>query len=386
MALYTIYEFMKKVGVNDVSLIADMENHGFLTPANQTLAGTRYYSKQQVKNFEYLYSLYVDFCRKQANKKNLESEPIVTVVGQSVIPALKPVAEDLASTKTYTEYTYTVKVVEPTCTTKGYTEHICNENKLKSYKDTEVAALGHDYVKTIEEATCQKEGKESETCSRCGHTRSNVIKAIGHNYQEYKKIQATCSMAGSEEYKCAICGDIKNTPIPALGHTFEEVILQAGSCTEDRITKKVCSMCQEETPEETIAATGHSIITEVVNVTCMEDGYTKHTCEKCDYVDKTDIIPATGHDFVEEIEYEATEETPGKKMLTCSTCGYQTSEEIPCLPPATTSVSNMLKALQKMQSENELELQKGEEEARLYEEKVNSYTGPMTVQGKKRTF
>lgn len=55
-------------------------------------------------------------------------------------------------------YTWTKNVVNPFCTTKGYTEYICNEDPSKSYIDQNsyVAALGHDVDPTT--------GK----CTRCG--------------------------------------------------------------------------------------------------------------------------------------------------------------------------------------------------------------------------
>ena len=67
MKYYTTYEFMSKLNIRDTKLLEDMESKGFLRPANQTYAGTKYYSKEQIKNFDYIYSLYVDFCRKHSN-------------------------------------------------------------------------------------------------------------------------------------------------------------------------------------------------------------------------------------------------------------------------------------------------------------------------------
>ena len=49
------------------------------------------------------------------------------------------------------EHNYTERVVEPTCTEKGYTLHTCSCGEF--YKDNETDALGHNYVDGV--------------CSRC---------------------------------------------------------------------------------------------------------------------------------------------------------------------------------------------------------------------------
>ena len=80
-------------------------------------------------------------------------------------------------THTYTEtipakkYTFTVTVVDPTCTEQGYTLHTCNENAEKSYKDNYTNALGHDYKEVTTPATCKDAGKVENVCQRCGDTQ-----------------------------------------------------------------------------------------------------------------------------------------------------------------------------------------------------------------------
>lgn len=80
-------------------------------------------------------------------------------------------------THTYTEtipakkYTFTVTVVDPTCTEQGYTLHTCNQNAEKSYKDNYTDALGHDYKEVTTPATCKDAGKVENICQRCGDTQ-----------------------------------------------------------------------------------------------------------------------------------------------------------------------------------------------------------------------
>lgn len=385
MKLYTVYEFMKKVGITDTSLIADMETKGFLIPANQTMAGTRYYSKQQIKNFDYLYSLYVDFCRKEMHKKIKEAdniEPSVTIVGNNVLPELKPLMEDINYTKTDKELTYTDKIVPPSCTSKGYTEHICNENKFKTYKDNEVPALGHDYIKEIISATCIDAGKEIFNCSRCGHSYTNEIPAAGHNFKRIKYKEATCTDFGFELLKCDNCNEKEKHQFNALGHDFTYETINEGTCTEDKVVIETCSRCKISNKKVTVAP-GHNFIDEIIAPDCINEGYTKRVCSVCNIEEKINIVPALGHQFTEMIEYEPTEYRDGEKTLTCSVCNYKVTEKIPKLQNVA-STEDLLKHIQKMQEETNATLQESLEEAKKREEQINSYTGPMTVTGRKR--
>ena len=69
---------------------------------------------------------------------------------------------------------YSEKVVDPTCTEKGYTEHTC-KNCGDTYRDSYVAEKGHNPITDYgEPATCTENGlTEGSHCSVCG----KVIKA-----------------------------------------------------------------------------------------------------------------------------------------------------------------------------------------------------------------
>ena len=93
------------------------------------------------------------------------------VISQSVINALG--------------HNYQNSVIAPTCTEKGYALHTCLRCG-NSYKDSYTAALGHDFGEwtVTTEATCTKDGKESRTCARCNFVETQVIPAVGHEYQD----------------------------------------------------------------------------------------------------------------------------------------------------------------------------------------------------------
>ena len=112
------------------------------------------------------------------------------------------------------EYTYTVSVVEPTCTEQGYTLHTCNEDASKTYKDNYTAALGHDWDGANLGATCRRcstplfvfDHTVDATCQDGGYdvyvsvadpsqTRmTNFTDPIDHIYEN-----GFCIMCGEEE-------------------------------------------------------------------------------------------------------------------------------------------------------------------------------------------
>ena len=63
-----------------------------------------------------------------------------------------------------------VKVIEPTCTAKGYTRHTCEYHSEKYYDDSYTDALGHKVVEwtVTKEATAEESGTKTGKCTICG--------------------------------------------------------------------------------------------------------------------------------------------------------------------------------------------------------------------------
>lgn len=63
-----------------------------------------------------------------------------------------------------------VKVIEPTCTAKGYTRHTCEYHSEKYYDDSYTDALGHKVVEwtVTKEATAEESGTKTGKCTVCG--------------------------------------------------------------------------------------------------------------------------------------------------------------------------------------------------------------------------
>lgn len=121
--------------------------------------------------------------------------------------------------------------VKATCTTSGKTkgEH-CSVCGRALIVQAEVKPLGHDYKETVlVRVTCEKNGKSTYKCSRCGDSYTKDLSATGHNWKN-----ATCTSAK----KCANCGKTSGS---ALGHNYSN-----GKCTRcnqeepQRLTKIFC--------------------------------------------------------------------------------------------------------------------------------------------------
>ena len=103
-------------------------------------------------------------------------------------------------------HSFTDKVVKPTCTERGYTEHVCSCGY--KYKDNYVLRLGHSFTNYTynNDAKCGIDGTESATCSRgCGETstRKATGTALSHKFTNYTyNNDATCKSDGTKTATC----------------------------------------------------------------------------------------------------------------------------------------------------------------------------------------
>ncbi len=80
------------------------------------------------------------------------------------------------------------------------------------------AAIGHDWEKTSETApTCTTDGKIEYYCQECGGTKTDIIKATGHKWNEGTiTLAPTATTEGKKEFKCTVCGDTKTETLAKL--------------------------------------------------------------------------------------------------------------------------------------------------------------------------
>lgn len=231
--------------------------------------------------------------------------------------------EDIAKA----EHDYEDTVVKPTCTERGYTEHICKVC-ADSYKDDYIPALGHDHISQItKQVACETDGEKTFTCTRCGDTYTEAILATGHN-DIVTVVEPTCTADGYTEHKCKDCGRVVRSDVTkALGHDYASKITTKASCTEDGVLTYICTRCDESYTEK-IPATGHKYNDVVTEASCDKGGYTLHTCANCGDSYKDNFTAPTGHKHTKATVKQASCKTDGVDVYTCDTCGDSYSEVI----------------------------------------------------------
>lgn len=80
------------------------------------------------------------------------------------------------------------------------------------------SAIGHDWEKTSETApTCTTDGKIEYYCQECGGTKTDILKATGHKWNEGTiTLAPTATTEGKKEFKCTVCGNTKTETLVKL--------------------------------------------------------------------------------------------------------------------------------------------------------------------------
>ena len=202
-------------------------------------------------------------------------------------------------------------------------------------------------------ATCTMEGEEKRVCKHDNtHEETRVIKATGHEWDEWKVSKAaTCTMEGEEKRVCKHDDTHEETrPIKATGHKWGEwKEIKAATETEEGEEERSCINDPSHKESRTIPALGHKhklIKVEAKPADCDEDGHTEYwICSEgekpcgrifADAEGKKDIniedtiIKAKGHspkEAVRENEVPSGCETEGSynEVIYCEHCGEELS-------------------------------------------------------------
>ena len=187
---------------------------------------------------------------------------------------------------------YTEAVVDPTCTSAGYTVHTCT-NCGSSYIDSIVEG-GHKWGATVTPPTHTEPGYTLYECSVCKESyKTDYTAPVGHAFDEGTVTkEATCTAEGEMTYACS-CGATHTVPIPMTEHE----------------------------------------LTSVVSVpTCTELGYTTHSCKHCDYSYTDTPVGALGHAWDMGVVAAApTLTATGKLIQTCTVCHERKETVLPML-------------------------------------------------------
>ena len=228
--------------------------------------------------------------------------------------------------------TRTEVVLEPNCTEPGQQRVVCN-NCGFIVSETEIEALGHDFVLTDTQDSTELDGHiyRYYKCSRCNadnvevehqhlpDSATNYIWIDGYYTVSYMgNVEPTCTTPGIAVYTCDIegCKNILGNPtserkVITAGHKVSSWSETPATCTQDGKKTGVCTECGE-TVEETISATGHSYDeTDLIEtIEGEEDGhiYYYFDCKKCDET------------IVEKEHVEWVEDCYTRNLLTTPTC------------------------------------------------------------------
>ena len=144
-------------------------------------------------------------------------------------------------------HNYVDFVIEPTCTSDGYTKHYC-VNCGDEKHDTPVKAPGHSMRTETIKPTCTENGCDVVICENCGYNyEANEVKAVGHSYKVVSE-ERYCFTEGEIVYKCDACGESYDEVAPLIPHTDKD---NDGICDICRVnisgdeTEKCTHMCHQ---------------------------------------------------------------------------------------------------------------------------------------------
>ena len=200
-------------------------------------------------------------------------------------------------------------MAEATCTAPATCKRGCGY--------TVGASKGHSYDNGVVTTapTCTDKGVKTYTCSACGDSYTEEVKANGHDYA-VTVIPSTCIAQGYTNHDCKNCDDSYNDNYTALAdHTYDAgVVTTAPTCTEDGEKTYTCTLegCGHSYTE-VVRTEGHATVAhEGKAATCTEDGWEAYvTCENCDYTTYK-VITSTGH---------SGGKATCKALAVCSACG-----------------------------------------------------------------
>lgn len=204
----------------------------------------------------------------------------------------------------------------PTCTTAGeqqYTCTVCNQTKTEPVK-----ATGHNWdIKITKEATCTSNGTYRRTCKTCGYLENHTIQATGHKPEIRNKKEATCSTTGyTGDTYCSVCNKKLSSgkTIAKTTHTWVKQDNIPATCEKGELEVEKCSVCGETKETEISDPLGHDYGEWVVikKPTCTKYGLNKRYCKRCNDFE-VDTPEPTGHQHTKIID---------QRPATCEEKGY----------------------------------------------------------------
>lgn len=217
------------------------------------------------------------------------------------------------------------KVTPASCKEAGKIEYTCTRTGCTATRTVEIPVDGdaHNYITTVQQATCTDDGSVVTKCSLCGDTTTETIPAKGHTFTGTETIvdEATCTLDGLKTIKCASCDATTEVIIPKLGHKMVAGVAVEATCTSSGYTPYTCENgCGESYKVYDATVKEHSYVQDEDSstATCTDGGTVTLKCTCGDTIEA--VVPALGHSYGEWTVINPTAETEGSKTRECGRC------------------------------------------------------------------
>ena len=236
-------------------------------------------------------------------------------------------------------FDFTQPVTEDTVLYAKWTLHVCTpgacivgENGLH---DTLCTVCGKRldcaYTEAVVDPTCTSAGYTVHTCTNCGSSYLDSVVEGGHKWGT-TVIPPTHTEPGYTLYECSVCKESYKTDYTApVGHAFDEgTVTKEATCTAEGEMTYACSCGATHTVP--IPMTEHELTSAVTAPTCTELGYTTHSCKHCEYSYTDTPVGALGHAWDMGVVAAApTLTATGKLIQTCTVCHERKETVLPML-------------------------------------------------------
>ena len=178
----------------------------------------------------------------------------------------------------------------------------------------------HQYSFSTTTATCTQNGVKKGTCT-CGHTTSETVQALGHNYQYWKSTSGTCINKGLNYYKCTRCDNSYSVEGEYGTHSYNLYSSTSATCTSGGKQVYRCSYCSDTYTTITSSALGHNYVYSYsTSGTCTSPGRYYYTCTRCSSSYSTQGSYGS-HSYYQYSSTAGTCTTPSTTTYRCSYCG-----------------------------------------------------------------
>lgn len=217
-----------------------------------------------------------------------------------------------------TGHHYDSTVIEPTCTSMGYTVYKCSDCG-DTYTGDYTDKADHQYIKTVINPTCTEMGHTHYACINCDDEfDADYTDKIPHNYKA-EVTKPTCSEFGFTVYTCADCGDSYTSDYTdKTQHNYNKEVIPP-TCTERGYTVYTCPDCGKEYIGDITESENHHYKETVIAPSCTEMGYSIFRCEDCGDEYKGNYTDKIPHDYNKNITAPTCTEM-GFTVYECKNC------------------------------------------------------------------